>query len=90
MPAYPVTLTTDSTAGGFVVTFADIPEAVTQGETLEEALAVAKEALESALDFYFEDKRPLPVPSVAREGQAIVVVPTRPCRDVTSHSADGR
>ena len=30
---YPVTLTPDKKVGGFVVTFTDIPEAITQGET---------------------------------------------------------
>lgn len=40
--------------GGFVVSFANILEAITQGETKEDALATAKDALESALDFYFE------------------------------------
>ena len=54
---YPVTLTADKKDGGFVVTFTDIPEAITQGETEDEALIAAKDALESALDFYFEDKR---------------------------------
>ena len=49
---YPVTLTPDKKDGGFVVTFTDIPEAITQGETEDEALAAAKDALESAIDFY--------------------------------------
>ena len=35
--------------GGFVVTFPDVPEAVTAGETREEALANATEALGLAL-----------------------------------------
>jgi antitoxin HicB len=47
---FPVTLTSDETDGGFVVTFPDIPEAITQGETREEALAMAQEALEAALE----------------------------------------
>ena len=63
---YPVTLTRDEVEGGFVVTFVDIPEAITQGNTEAEALAAAKDALESALDFYFEDKRAVPVPSKAK------------------------
>ena len=37
MLAYPVTLTPEK-EGGYVVTFRDIPEAITQGETVEEAL----------------------------------------------------
>ena len=42
---FPVTLTRDETDGGFVVTFRDIPEAITQGETVEDALVMAKDAL---------------------------------------------
>jgi antitoxin HicB len=75
MYRYPVTLTCDETVGGFVVTFVDIPEAITQGDTEVEALAAAKDALESALDFYFEDKRAVPVPSKAKRGQNVIELP---------------
>lgn len=46
---YPVTLTPDETDGGFVVTFEDVPEAITQGETVAEALMEAADALEEAI-----------------------------------------
>lgn len=72
---YPVTLTRDEVDGGFVVTFVDIPEAITQGDTEAEALAAAKDALESALDFYFEDKRAVPTPSKAKRGQNVIELP---------------
>ena len=72
---YPVTLIPDKKDGGFVVTFTDIPEAITQGNTLPQALAAAKDALESALDFYFEDKRVVPGPSKARRGQHVIELP---------------
>lgn len=72
---YPATLTPDFKDGGFVVTFTDIPEAITQGGTEEEALAAAKDALESALDFYLEDKRAVPLPSKAVPGQPVVELP---------------
>jgi antitoxin HicB len=72
---YPVTLTPDEADGGFVVTFVDIPEAITQGDTEAEALAAAKDALESALDFYFEDKRVVPSPSKAMPGQNVIELP---------------
>jgi antitoxin HicB len=75
MLAYPVRLTPAKGSGGFVVTFCDIPEAITQGETVEEALAMAAEALESAMDFYFEDKRPVPMPSPAKQRQHVVELP---------------
>lgn len=71
-----MTLTPDEESGGFVVTFIDIPEAITQGDTEGESLAAAKDALESALDFYFEDKRAVPMPSRARRGQKVVELPS--------------
>jgi antitoxin HicB len=74
MFAYPVTLKRDK-EGSFVATFKDIPEAITQGETREEALAAAREALETALDFYFEDKREVPPPSEPKRGQPVIELP---------------
>lgn len=70
MRGYPVRLRKD---GRFIlVTFPDIPEAITQGNDRADALAMAKEALETALEFYFDDQRPVPPPSQPKRGQAIV------------------
>ena len=71
---YPVRLKA-AEEGGYVVTFPDIPEAITQGEDVEDALLHAADALESALDFYFEDRRPVPAPSKPKRGQRVVEVP---------------
>ncbi|EPC2362424.1 type II toxin-antitoxin system HicB family antitoxin [Citrobacter freundii] len=57
---YPVTLTPDG--GGYVVSFPDIPEALTQGDSREEALANALDALVTAFEFYFEDNEHVPEP----------------------------
>jgi antitoxin HicB len=56
-------------AGGFVVTFPDIPEAVTGGSSNEEAFANAQEALELALLTYANDGRDIPAAS-KRSGSA--------------------
>ncbi len=61
--------------GGFVVTFPDIPEAITQGEDVEDALLHAADVLESALDFYIEEGLPIPVPSKLKRGQHWVELP---------------
>jgi antitoxin HicB len=61
--------------GGFVVTFPDIPEAITQGEDKEDALRHAADALESALEFYFDARRKVPAPSKPRRGQSVVELP---------------
>lgn len=58
--------------GGFTVTFPDIPEAITCGTDVEDALVHAKDALETAMDFYFEDRRPVPTPSAPKRGQHLV------------------
>src|SRR5437764_10848922 len=62
MRAYPAKLSPDPD-GGFTVTFRDVPEAITEGDTREEALLRAEDALESALAMYIAAKEPLPKPS---------------------------
>jgi|CXWL01.1.fsa_nt_gi antitoxin HicB len=62
---YPVILT-EQPEGGFVVTFPDIPEAITQGDSVDEALTMAVDALESALSFYVDDRKALPLPSTLK------------------------
>jgi antitoxin HicB len=62
---YPVILTPDD--GTILVTFPDVPEAITFGETTEEALLHAVDALETALSFYVDARKPLPEPSLHPE-----------------------
>jgi antitoxin HicB len=71
---YPVKLTRQ-TAGNFAVSFPDIPEALTIGNDEEDALKQAADALETALDFYFEQDRPVPLPSAPKRGQHLVELP---------------
>lgn len=68
---YPVSIEKTGDASYFV-SFPDIPEALTQGETLEDALEMGKDALETALEFYFEDERAVPLPSKPTENQSVV------------------
>jgi antitoxin HicB len=60
---YPVILTPDT--GTVLVTFPDVPEAITFGMDEDEALLQAVDALETGLSFYVEARKPLPVPSPA-------------------------
>ena len=70
MQGFPVRLRKD---GKYIlVTFPDIPEAITQGNNRAHALEMAKEALESAIDVYLEYRRPVPAPSKPKRGQPIV------------------
>jgi antitoxin HicB len=57
------------------VSFRDIPEALTSGNTMEEAREMAEDALLMAMDFYFEDKRPVPAPSKIHKGEELVALP---------------
>jgi antitoxin HicB len=70
MQGYPVKIR--KSEGFLVVSFPDIPEAHTQGLGRAEALAMAKEALELSMEFYFDDMRPVPMPSKPKRGQAVV------------------
>ncbi|MGJ7611170.1 MULTISPECIES: type II toxin-antitoxin system HicB family antitoxin [unclassified Variovorax] len=60
---------------GFMASFPEIPEALTGGATREEALDMARDALITALDFYFDDKREVPVPRKAKKGEDVVELP---------------
>lgn len=71
---YPATFTPDPD-GGYVVTFRDIPEAITQGDDDAEAMIEARSALASAMDFYFEDRRAAPGPSAAQPGERLIGLP---------------
>lgn len=67
---YPVTLTPDGDT--VLVTFVDVPEALTFGADEDEALLQAVDALETALSFYVEARKPLPPPSRPKRGQRSV------------------
>jgi len=57
--------------GGFSVFVPELPSVATQGETREEALAMAKEAIEAYLEAMQEDG--LPIPRVERGRVAVGV-----------------
>jgi len=67
---YPVTLTPDGDT--LLVTFLDVPEAITFGADQDDALRRAVDALETALSFYVDGRKPLPVASKPKRGQHTV------------------
>lgn len=73
MLIFPVVVELDSS--GYSVCFPDVPEALTAGATREEALRNAQDALESAIEFYFEDGRQVPTPSEVGPDQEAVELP---------------
>lgn len=70
---YPATFTEED--GGYVVTFRDIPEAITQGDDEADALAMAKDVLIAAMEVYFDEKRQVPTPSAAQRGDRLITLP---------------
>jgi antitoxin HicB len=70
---YPAKILCES--DGCTVTFPDIPEAITCGDSEENALLHAVDALETALDFYFEKNRTVPMPSIRKRGHRMVELP---------------
>lgn len=72
---YPAKLTPDETDGGYVVTFRDVPEAVTQGEDVQDALSQAADALEEAVAGRLRLGDEIPSPSAPRDGEMLVPVP---------------
>lgn len=68
--AYPVDIEHDE-AGFWLARFPDLAGAATDGGTLEEALANARDCLDEALAGYLNRRQPLPLPSEARGRQVI-------------------
>lgn len=68
---YRATLTPEPD-GGYLVTFADVPEAITQGDDMADALASAREALGLALRGIVQDGGVLPAPE-ATTGTPVAV-----------------
>jgi len=71
--AYPVTLEREAD-GTVLVSFPDIPEALTEGGTEEEALAEAEDCLIAALGGYIQTRRAIPPPSPGR-GRMLIPLP---------------
>ncbi len=72
---YPATLTPDAQDGGFVVTFVDVPEAITQGENVLEALQQAADCLDEAMVGRIRRRENMPAASPVKAGQYAVPVP---------------
>ena len=84
--AYHCDLTPDGD-GGLVATFPDVPEAITGGADRAEALAMAGDALVTALAGYVHEKREIPSPGAAAEGRELVAVPTVAAAKLALYSA---
>lgn len=71
---------------GITVTFPDIPEAITCGQTTAEALEMAEDVLLCAVEVYFDDNRPFPLARAAKEGETAVNLPDTVYAKVLLHN----
>lgn len=71
---YPATLTPNG-EGGYIVTFRDVPEAITEIWDKSELKETATDCLVTAVDFYIEDHRLFPAPSKTKKDDVIIQLP---------------
>lgn len=83
--AYPVVMRQD-TNDSLLVTFPEIPEAGTSAHDKAQASRIASDALESALEFYFEDGRTVPMPDNPKPGQQTVALTPHISAKIARHN----
>jgi predicted RNase H-like HicB family nuclease len=62
---YPVVITEDSEDGGYLAECPAIPGCVSEGDTVEEAMANIRDAIEGCLAVLREKGEPIPAPTDA-------------------------
>jgi len=68
---YTIILDPDPEEGGYTVTVPALPGCVTQGETIEEAIAMAKDAIRLYIETLIADGEP--VPQEREHPQALII-----------------
>lgn len=71
---YPARLT-PSGEGSTIISFRDIPEAITEIWNDDELQDTGRDAIMSAMEFYIEDRREFPAPSAPENGEALIMLP---------------
>ena len=72
--AYPARLEREPD-GRYTVTFPDLPDAVTQGEDRDDAIAMAADCLAETVGARMAERADIPAPSRLKRGQVRVAVP---------------
>ena len=72
---YPAKFAADKASGGFTVTFRDLPEAITQGDDLADALAQAADCLDEAIAGRLVRIDDIPIASKPAKGEYLIAVP---------------
>jgi len=74
---YPGNFTRDRKDGGYVVSFRDVPEAITQAESAAQCVEQAAGALQAAIEGRIMDGLEIPAASRAKRGERLVAVPVQ-------------
>jgi len=74
---YPVLFKKDKKDGGFIITFRDIPEAITQADSLDKCFVEGTDCLDEAIAGRIDDDLEIPMPSKPRRHEHIVAVPAQ-------------
>ena len=72
---FPAKFTRDRKEGGFVITFRDIPEAITESESIKNGFIEAADCLEEAIAGRIDDGLDIPEPSKPRRSEHLISVP---------------
>lgn len=76
MFSYPIEIIAGSEQEGYTLQFPDMTCGITDGDTLEEALANAVDCLDAVIEIYIDTKKePLPTPSPANGRHIIIPSP---------------
>jgi antitoxin HicB len=70
--SYPALFEVDDELGSYVVSFRDIPEALTAGDDEMEAVSMAEEVLSLALSLYARLGKCVPAPSSLLSGERLI------------------
>lgn len=85
--AYPCLLAPEEGAAGYVVSFPDVPEALTGAETWEESRTLAENALVVALAAYVRAQEDIPVPSQPSSKHELISVPPHTAAQLDLYTA---
>jgi antitoxin HicB len=78
---------TPADEGGFVVSCRDLPQLVTQGDDLQQALTEAADAMDEVFAAYMQTSLPLPTPTKPRKGEYMISPPAETVAKAALHVA---
>lgn len=78
---------TPAEEGGFVVTCRDLPQLITQGEDVADALTEAADAMDEVFAAYMQGGLPFPAPTKAKRGEHQVSPPSETVAKAALHVA---